>query len=304
MGNKELKHRRLHGGRRYYGICYMLILPYMLIFLIFSVIPVLISLGLSFTSFNMLEAPQFTGVDNYRRLFLEDTEFIQALRNTLIMALATGPMGYILSLMFAWFINELNPIIRPFVTFFFYVPSISGNLYLIWTVLFSGDRYGYLNGFLMNTGFISSPIQWLKDPRYMMGIVILVALWSSMGTSFLSFIAGFKGLDRQYFEAAAIDGISNRWQELWHITLPMIRPQMMFGAVMSISSSFGVGAIGSALCGFPSTDYAVHTLMNMLDDYGGQRFEMGYACCIATLLFIMMIGTNFIIQRLIAKVGE
>lgn len=147
--------------------------------------------------------------------------------------------------------NELSDRLRPAVTFLFYAPSISGNVYLMWTVLFSGDMHGYINGFLLNIGAISEPIVWLKNSDYMMGIVILVSLWASLGTSFLTFVAGFKGIDRQYYEAGMMDGVTNRWQELWFITLPILRPQMLFSAVMSISSAFGVGAISTALCGFP-----------------------------------------------------
>lgn len=285
-------------------ISYFLIAPFMLIFLLFSVVPVLVSVGISFTSFNLLESPLWVGGDNYIRLFLADSVFLTAFKNTLLLAVVIGPVGYIISLLFAWLINELPDGLRVFFTFLFYLPSISGNIYMIWTVLFNGDIYGYLNGLLYKLGVISEPVLWLKDPRYMMGIVILVALWSSLGTSFLAFIAGFKGIDRQYYEAASVDGITNMWQELWFITLPIMRPQMMFGAVMSISSSFGVGAICTALCGFPSTDYAVHTIMNHLEDYGGQRFEMGYACAIATVLFLLMILTNRLVQTVIAKVGE
>ena len=283
---------------------YALIAPYMLVFFTFSVLPVLIAIFFSFTRFNMLQAPQFIGFDNYVRMFGSDDVFYTALKNTLFMAVIVGPGGYLLSLFFAWMINELSDRLRPFVTFLFYAPSISGNVYLMWTVLFSGDMYGYINGLLLNIGAINEPIQFLKNTKYMMAIVLIVSLWASLGTSFLTFVAGFKGIDRQYYEAGMIDGVSNRWQELWHITLPIMRPQMLFSAVMSISGAFGVGAISTALCGFPSNKYAVHTLMNHLTDYGGLRYEMGYACALATLLFVMMAAFNMLVQRLISKVGE
>ena len=284
-------------------VSYAFAFPYMLVFFIFTVIPVVISIGLSFTSFNMLEMPEFIGMDNYFTLFLEDETFVKAIGNTFIMAAIIGPGGYLLSLLFAWLINDLTPRLRSLVTLIFYAPAISGNIYLIWTVLFSSDTYGYMNGFLLNMGLINQPIQWLKDPKYMMGIVIIVALWSSLSTSFLSFIAGLQNMDVSLYEAAAIEGLRNRWQELWYITLPQMKPQLMFGAVMSITSAFGVGAICTALCGFPSTDYAVHTVMNHLEDYGGMRFEMGYASAIATILFIAMISCNMIIKHFLKKVG-
>lgn len=283
---------------------YLLIAPFMLVFAVFYVAPVVMSMGLGFTYFNMLETPRFVGLANYYRLFFEDDIFIIALKNTILLSLLIGPVGYLLSLMFAWLINELSRGMRAVLTFLFYAPSISGNIYLMWTVLFSSDMYGYINGLLLRLGIINSPIMFLKDPRFIMPIVVVVALWSSLGTSFLAFIAGFKGIDKQYYEAGMVDGVTNRWQELWMITLPIMRPQLMFGAVMSISSSFGVGAITTALCGFPSTNYAAHSIMNHLEDYGGLRFEMGYACAISTILFLIMILTNLVIQRMISKVGE
>jgi len=285
-------------------VCYLLIAPFMILFFIFTVLPVAISLGLSFTSFNVLETPQWVGLDNYFRLFLGDQVFIRSIGNTLVLALAVGPIGYILCLLIAWLVNELRPRVRAIVTLIFYAPAVSGNIFLVWATLFSSDEFGWLNGFLIRHGFERGPIRWLEDPRFMMPIVIGVALWASLGISFLTFIAGLQGIDKSYYEAAAVDGLRNRWQELWFVTLPMMKPQLVFGAVMSISASFGIGSITAALAGLPSMDYAVHTVMNHLELYGGVKFEMGYASAIATLLFILMIGSNKFIQRLISKVGK
>lgn len=276
----------------------------MALFFIFTVVPVLISIVLSFTSFNVLEPPKFVLFDNFVRMFTQDDIFMTAMKNTFLIAFICGPAGYLLSILFAWFINELRPGIRALMTLIFYAPTIAGNVYMIWSVLFSSDSYGYINGTLLRLGLIAAPIQWLKDPQYMMPILISVVLWTSLGTSFLSFIAGFQGVDRSLYEAAAVDGVSNRWQELWFITLPTMRPQLMFGAVMSITSSFSVGAVTTQLFGSPSKDYAVHTIMNHLDDYGGIRFEMGYASAIATFLFLVMVLTNLVVKRMIATVGE
>ena len=156
----------------------------------------------------------------------------------------------------------------------------------------------------MKLGIINVPILWFQNPKYMMPLIIVVALWTSLGTSFLSFIAGLQGVDTSLYEAASVDGINNRWQELWYVTLPGMRPQLMFGAVMSITSSFGIGSIITALCGFPSKNYAVHTMVNHLEDYGTLRFEMGYASAIATLLFLLMIACNFLIKRIVSKIGQ
>ncbi|MBQ9084533.1 MAG: sugar ABC transporter permease [Clostridia bacterium] len=283
---------------------YFMLAPFLLLFIIFTVLPVLLSIILSLTDFNMLQFPHFMGLSNFTRLFLDDEIFILACQNTLIFASVTGPVSYILALLVAWFINELPPKIRAVVTLIFYAPSISGQAYLIWKTLFSSDSYGWVNAILIKYGFITSPILWFQDADYVMGLCIVVALWTSLGTAFLSFIAGFQTIDRSMYEAAAVDGIKNRWQELWYITLPTMRPQLMFGAVLAITNSFGFGAVVDALCGFPSVDYAAHTIMHHLSDYGGARYEVGYASAIAVILFIIMFGCNIIIKKALAKVGE
>ena len=283
---------------------YFLLAPFYIIFFIFTVLPVILSIFFSITDFNMLETPNIIWFDNYIRLFLDDDIFILSVKNTLVFAAITGPGSYLLSLIMAWFINELPPKIRAIMTLIFYAPSISGNVYMVWTYIFSADSHGFLNGTLMDMGFITTPIAFLKDPDYIMAIVIIVALWTSLGTSFLTFIAGFQVVDRSLYEAAAVDGVKNRWQELWYITLPYMRPQMLFGAVMAITQSFGFGSVITGLVGFPSPDYCAHTIMHHLDDYGGSRFAMGYASTIAVVLFFMMIGSNMLVRKMLGKVGK
>ena len=283
---------------------YFLLAPFYIIFFIFTVLPVILSIFFSITDFNMLETPNIVWFDNYIRLFLDDDIFILSVKNTLIFACITGPGSYLLSLIMAWFINELPPKIRAIMTLIFYAPSISGNVYMVWTYIFSPDSHGFLNGTLMDLGLITTPIAFLKDPDYIMAIVIIVALWTSLGTSFLTFIAGFQVVDRSLYEAAAVDGVKNRWQELWYITMPYMRPQMMFGAVMAITQSFGFGAVITGLVGFPSPDYCAHTIMHHLEDYGNSRFEMGYASTIAVVLFFMMIGSNMLVRKVLGKVGK
>lgn len=291
--------REVYKNRHYY----ILMAPFMVIFFVFTVLPVIASLGISFTYFNILEKPRFIGWQNYSRLFLNDDVFLTAIRNTLYFAVITGPVSYIACFLFAWVINELPPKIRAFMTLVFYAPSISGNVYFIWQIIFSGDKYGFINSLLMKLGIILEPIQWLKDQRYVLSVIIIVQLWMSLGTSFLAFIAGLQNLDRTYIEAAAVDGVKNRWQELWYIVLPSMRPQLLFGAVMQITNSLAVADISVALAGFPSVNYAAHTIVTHLMDYGTIRFEMGYASAIATVLFIIMLGTNILTQKLLRKIG-
>ena len=284
-------------------VAYFMVAPYMLLFTLFTVVPVVLSIVISFTDFNMLEFPNIVWLKNYVTLFFDDDIFLIAIKNTFIFACIVGPSSYIMSYLVAWFINELPPKIRALVTLVFYAPSISGQVYLIWGTLFSSDSYGWANATLEKLGLIDAPINWFKDETYVMPLCIVVSLWTSLGTSFLAFIAGLQGIDRALFEAGAVDGVKNRWQELYYITLPSMKPQLMFGAVMSITGAFGFGGIVDALAGFPSVNYCAHTIMHHLSDYGGARYEIGYSSAIAVILFLMMIGANMLVKRLLSKIG-
>ena len=284
-------------------VAYLMVAPYMILFTLFTVVPVVLSIVISFTDFNMLEFPNIVWLKNYVTLFFDDDIFLIAIKNTFIFACIVGPSSYIMSYLVAWFINELPPKVRALVTLIFYAPSISGQVYLIWGTLFSSDSYGWANATLEKLGIIDAPINWFKDETYVMPLCIVVSLWTSLGTSFLAFIAGLQGIDRALFEAGAVDGVKNRWQELYYITLPSMKPQLMFGAIMSITGAFGFGGIVDALAGFPSVNYCAHTIMHHLSDYGGARYEIGYSSAIAVILFLMMIGANMLVKRLLSKVG-
>ncbi|WP_026658470.1 carbohydrate ABC transporter permease [Butyrivibrio sp. AC2005] len=284
-------------------MCYLFLAPYAILFTMFYIFPVLASIYFSFTYYNVLEAPRFIGLQNYISLILQDDIFLIGVKNTLLIAVITGPLGYIMSFLFAWLINELPRWVRSIAVLVFYAPSIAGNCFVIFSVLFRGDAYGHVNALLMNMGIIDKPILWLVNPAYMLPICMVVILWMSLGSGFLAFVAGLQGVDRSQFEAGYMDGIKNRWQELWFITLPNMKPMLMFGAVMSITQAFNVADVTMQLCGFPSTDYAARTIVAHLIDYGSTRYEMGYACAIATILFLMMILCNKAIQSLLRRVG-
>ena len=284
-------------------LCYAFLAPYAILFTMFYIFPVIASIYFSFTYYNILEPPRFIGLQNYIALILEDDIFLTSIKNTFLIAIITGPLGYMMSFLFAWLINELPRWVRSIAVIVFYAPSIAGNCYVIFSVFFRGDAYGYVNAALMNMGIIDTPILWLINPDYMLPVCMLVILWMSLGTGFLSFVAGLQGVDRSQFEAGYMDGVKNRWQELWYITLPNMKPMLMFGAVMSITQAFGVCDVTMALCGYPSTDYAARTIVTHLFDYGFTRFEMGYACAIATILFLIMILCNKAIQGLLRRVG-
>ncbi len=292
---KEIKRNR---------VGYFMVAPFMILFTVFTILPVVLSIVVSFTDFNLLQWPKWLWFENYTRLFLDDDIFMTACQNTFVFAVIVGPVSYLMSFLVAWFINELSPRVRAVVTLIFYAPSISGEVYTIWGTLFSGDAYGWVNAWLLELGFINEEILFFQDADYVMPLCIVVALWMSLGTAFLSFIAGLQGIDRAQYEAGAVDGIRNRWQELWYVTLPNMKPQLMFGAILAITGAFGFGGVVTALCGYPSVDYKAHTIMHHLSDYYGSRFEVGYASAIAVVLFVIMIGANMLVKKMISKVGQ
>ena len=283
---------------------YLLIGPFLILFVLMTVLPILSSVVLSFFNYDMVSPLSFSGVENYLRMFIQDDIFWTILKNTFILAILTGPTGFLLSFVLAWMINEFNQGLRTLLSFMFYVPSLVGNALYVWTVIFSSDSYGYMNSILLSLRLITQPKQWFSDSALIVPIVVMIQLWMSMGISFLSNISGLQNINPELFEAGAVDGIRNRWQELWYVTLPYMKPQLMFGAVLSITQSFGFGAIVDALCGFPSVEYAAHTIVHHLNDYGGQRYEMGYASAIAVILFIVMVGANLIIKKGLSKIGQ
>ena len=283
------------------GSAYILALPYFLLFLIFTGIPVVISLPVGFTNFNMVQFPQWVGLSNFYTLFLQDDVILIAIQNTLVFAIITGPVSYMMCFLLAWLINEMPGPLKTVFTYIFYAPTLAGNIYATWQLIFSGDTYGFLNSVLMSLVLINGPQQWLTDARYILMCVIIVQMWMSLGAGFLSLRAGFQGIDKSGYEAGAIEGIKNRWQELFYITIPSMGPQLLFAAVIQISSSFTVGVVGQNLVGLPSTDYAAHTIMNHATDYGNIRYEMGYASAICFVLFAAMLLANKGINWLLGK---
>ncbi len=299
------------GGKRslFQEICrnwqnYMLMAPFLLMFFLFTLLPILVSIGLSFTYFNIFSLPTFTGWDNYLRMFLDDDIFLIAIRNTLLFAVITGPISYLLCFFFAWMINDFRPGMRSVITTIFYAPVLSGVTYTMWAFIFSPDSYGILNGLLIRFNLIKEPIGWLSDSTYTLGVVIVVQLWLSLGTGFLAFIAGLQGVDTGLYEAGMLDGIHNRFQEMWYITLPCMKPQLLFGAVMQIVTSFSVADVSIRLAGFPSVQYSAETIVTHIMDYGTIRFEMGYACALASFLFLLMFLTNRLVTFVINRIGH
>jgi multiple sugar transport system permease protein len=271
-----------------YHTMYLFMLPFVVLFLVFVIAPVLTAAYLSFTYFNVLEPPRWIGLSNFRLLFVEDDVFYQyALKNTFIFAIITGPLGYAISFTLAWFINRLR--VRQLYTLAFYTPSITSAIAMsvIWLYLFANDRYGLLNYALTEIGLISEPVAWLREQSTILPVIMIVSLWMSMGTGFLVFLAGLQDVPMELYEAGMVDGVRTALQEVFYITIPVMRPQLLFGAVMAIVNSFAVFQIAAQIAGLPSPLYAGHTIVAHLYDYGFIRFEMGYAAAIAVVLFLL-----------------
>lgn len=283
---------------------YIMLAPFFIFFFIFLVLPILTSIVFSFTNYDMINVPSWAGLSNFMRMVLEDDVFPVVFKNTLIFAIICGPAGFLLSFVLAWFINEFSPIIRTLLSFMFYAPSLAGNVVMIWSVAFSSDSYGYINSALLSVGLITEPITFLSTEAYIKPIIIGVQLWSSMGVSFLSNISGLQNVNNELYEAGSIDGIRNRWQELWFITLPTMKHMLLFSAVMQIASSFSISAIAIQLAGFPSVGYAGDTIVSHMQDLGTVRYELGYASAVAVVLFLMMVVFRLVIGKLLNMTGK
>lgn len=289
---------------RKYGVAYLELLPFTVLFLIFTVLPVGIAVVLSFTNYNMFQMIDFVGINNYKGLFLGDEIFMKALGNTLLFAVIVGPAGYFLSFFAAWVLNMMK--FRNGFALMFYAPSIISGVAMsvVWSYIFSPDSYGLLNNALLSIGIIDDPVLWTQDPNYILPVIILVSVWMSMGTGFLVFLAGLQNVNKEYYEAAAIDGISNKYQELKYITLPSMKPQLLFGAINAVTGAFGVYEVSVTLAGFPSPNYAGHTIVTYLYDYAFVRFQMGYACAVATVLFIMTFFIGRVVMNALTEKEE
>lgn len=282
----------------------VMLAPFIIFFTAFLLIPIISSIALSFTSYDLISSPKLVGLENYRRMFVNDDMFGITVKNTVVFAVVSGPIGFLLSFLLAWLVNEFSPRVRTILSFLFYAPSLAGNAYFIWQTAFSGDSYGYINSFLLSIGAITEPVIWLKNEAYLMPIIIMVQLWQSMGISFFGNISGLQNINAEMYEAGAIDGIRNRWQELRYITLPSMSHMLLFSAVMTIQSSFSVSGIATALAGYPSKSNAVDTIVSLMSDVASVRYEYGYASAISVILFLMMVLTRFVVGKVLSLVRD
>ena len=293
---KPFSHIRSFWKKHGAGYCFLL--PFLLLFITFVLIPVIIAIALSMTNYDMMQAPTFAGFENFRILFLDDDIFLIALKNTFIFSIIAGPIGFLMSFFMAWLINQIK--YKTVFALAFYAPSITSSIAMsvIWMYFFSNDSYGLINNTLLKIGIINEPILWLSDSSTLLFVVIFISIWMSMGTGFLTFLAGLQNLSPEMLEAGMIDGIRTRWQELFYITIPQLKPQFLFGAINATVSAFAVFDIAIAVGGLPSPNYAAHTIVAHMYDYAFIRMEMGYASAVSVVLF----GITFIIGKILTTV--
>lgn len=285
-------------------IGYAFLAPFLILFFIFVVIPVIIAIGMSLTSYDMVNSPTFVGLNNFKRLLIKDDVFMLSVKNTFIFALFIGPIGYIVSFLMAWVLGNLKA--RSLFSMSFYIPSIVSTVAIttVWLFIFSNDRMGLVNNMLMTVGLIDEPILWTQNGKYIFIAVIIISVWMSMGNGFLVFLAGLQGLPTEIYESARIDGVKNKWQELWYITLPLMKPQLLFGSINSIVASFGVFDVVYQFAGMPTPNYSAHTIVAHLYDYAFLRFQMGYASAVAVVLFVITFSLGRVCMRVFRSDDE
>ena len=300
MATYRLKHEKVEATT-----AHLFLAPYFLAFLIFITIPVVIGMLLSLTYFNLIQTPTFIGFSNYVYLFTSDDAFMQnVIPNTLQFVVLVGPIGYMLGFMLAWMLAQLPHKLRTVLALIIYSPSMTAGITMavMWRIIFSGDESGYLNAILLNLNVINQPIQWLQNPDYLLTIMVIVTLWSSMGIGFLAMLAGVLNINQDLYEAAYVDGMKNKWQEIFYITIPSMKPQMLFGAVMSLVATFNAGAIGAQLSGQnPTPQNAGQLIVTHLEDYGFIRYDMGYAAAIAVMLLVLVYAFSRVAFKLFGE---
>ena len=283
----------------------LLLGPYGVLFLFFVAAPIAVAIILSFTYFNMVNPPEWNGLANYIQALTQDDVLMRnVLPNMMVFSVVVGAGGFVLQFLLAWSLAQISRWPRTILALIFYSPSMTAGVTLsvVWKVVFAGDEYGYLNNFLLTLGLIDTPIQWLVSPDYILPIMIVASLWSSMGVGFLSMLAGVLNGDSEIYEAGYIDGIRNRFQEIVYITLPSMKPQMLFGAVMAVVNAFSAGQIGVDLTGSnPTPQYAGQTMVSHITDEGFLQYNMGYAAALSVLLLLLILLVSQLANKFFAE---
>ncbi len=286
---------------------YLFIAPAVILFFVFVLAPVVVSFFLSFTKFTAFAPPEWVGLANYRNIFFNDPRFWKALCNTSIYAIGVVPLGIVVSLLSAVAIDQKIRFKSLYKTMFF-IPVVTSVIAysVVWKWLFAGEKYGLINHFLIKLGM--QPINWMMDPSFVLPAVMIVAIWGGIGFNMFILLAGLQTIPSSFYEAAEVDG-AGAWYKFWHITLPLLKPTLLFVVIMSTINSFQVfdqvfimtagtsenvgGVLDSGL-----------TLVSYLYDTGFTTFNMGYASAIAYILFGIILTITLINMKLIKSKVE
>ena len=282
-----------------YRTSYAMMTPFFIGFFLFTILPVLAAFALSLTYYDILQAPQWVGLANFKTMFLYDNVFIIAVKNTLIYGIITGPVGLLLSFFFAWIINRVRVTWRVPLTLALYAPSLQSGITvgLIAGYFLATDQYGLFNYVLMRYGIVHQPITWLSNPHLIMPTLVGITLWMSMGTGFLIFLSGLQTVKPELYEAARVDGVQNAWQELFYITLPQMKPFLLMNGILAVVASFGGSGLLGLAGGVNSPDYAALSIADYAADYASTRFMMGYAAALAVIMFVWSYGLGRLLQN-------
>lgn len=296
-----LETRRLHMPRltmaqRRNVVGYIFIMPFILGFLIWFLIPAAIAAFLTTQHWDLMSAPQFAGTANVQEMF-KDTLLPQSLRATVIYTVFSVPLGLGFSFFLALLINNQLPGISIFRTIF-YLPSIVPAVAnaALWAFIFNTE-FGLLNALVRGLGIAKIP--WLQDPRYAVPSFILMSLWGNAGGAMIIFLAGLQGIPELYYEAAEIDG-AGAWAKLWRVTLPLMSPVIFFNLVIGFINSFQVFTSAFLITGGGPQN---STLFLVLYIYRTMfpGFDMGYAATLSWLLFFILAGLSFLVFRYLGR---
>ncbi len=279
-------------SRREQFFGYLFISPWLIGFLVFQLGPILASIGISLTDWTLLRPPQFVGVANYKRL-ITDPLFFQALRVTATYTVVSVPLGVMAALLVAVLLNRAVFGISFFRTLFYLPVVLSGvGTAVIWGWMFD-PNFGVVNYVLSIFG-IRGP-DWLASPEWALPALIVMSFWG-IGGAIVIFLAALQGVPRVLYEAAEIDG-AGRLAKLWHVTIPMISPVILFNVITGIISSFQTFTYAYVLTG-GGPNYATLFYVLYLYQNAFHWFDMGYASALAWILFLIIIGLTILILRL------
>ena len=286
----------------WHPIAFVFIAPALLLFLIFIFVPLFASLFLSFTQYNVLHPPVWAGLANFRQLMFHDPRFWKAFRNTVCYVVGVVPIGISTALVLAAALEELTRGKQLFKVLYF-IPTVTSVVAIaaVWKWLFAGEKFGLINYFLIRLGF--HPVDWLLSPTWILPAIMIMSIWAGLGYNLVFFSAGISTIPQTLYEAAKVDGAS-WWGRFWNVTVPMLRPTLVFVVVMAVINSFQVfdqvyimtGGTGEGTGGVLDSGL---TMVSYLYDQGFMQFHMGYASAIAYLIFGCVFGLTLVNIRML-----